>query len=68
MGCKLIVVACNTATTNISELRENYDVPFIGIRPAIKPAVANSKRKLRYSSNTRHIKELFNKAAEDVSQ
>lgn len=36
---KLIVVACNTATTNaISELRQEYDLPFIGIEPAIKPA------------------------------
>ncbi|NNL02438.1 MAG: glutamate racemase [Eudoraea sp.] len=41
--CKLIVVACNTATTNaISHLREKYDVPFIGIEPAIKPAALNS--------------------------
>ncbi len=38
-GCKLIVVACNTATTNaISYLRANYDIPFVGIEPAIKPA------------------------------
>ncbi|MDO1502459.1 glutamate racemase [Winogradskyella maritima] len=45
-GCKLIVVACNTATTNaIDYLRENYDVPFIGIEPAIKPASLNSKTK-----------------------
>ncbi len=43
-GCKLIVVACNTATTNaISYLREHYDVPFIGIEPAIKPAALHSK-------------------------
>lgn len=42
-GCKIIVVACNTATTNsISLLRKNFDVPFIGIEPAIKPAVLNS--------------------------
>lgn len=42
--CKLIVVACNTATTNaISFLREKYDIPFIGIEPAIKPAVLNTK-------------------------
>ncbi len=42
-GCKLIVVACNTATTNaISFLRENYQVPFIGIEPAIKPAAFQS--------------------------
>ena len=38
-GCKLIVVACNTATTNaIAVLREKYTIPFIGIEPAIKPA------------------------------
>lgn len=43
-NCKLIVVACNTATTNaIKELRAKYDVPFIGIEPAIKPAAIQSK-------------------------
>tara|TARA_R110000868_G_scaffold44318_6_gene148194 strand:- start:4005 stop:4784 length:780 start_codon:yes stop_codon:yes gene_type:complete len=45
-GCKLIVVACNTATTNtISTLRNSYKIPFIGIEPAIKPAALNSKTK-----------------------
>ena len=44
MNCKMIVVACNTATTNaIKELRAKYNVPFIGIAPAIKPAANNSK-------------------------
>ena len=43
-GCKLIIVACNTATTNaIDYLRENYKTPFIGIEPAIKPAALLSK-------------------------
>jgi len=43
-GSKIIVVACNTATTNaIEELRANYDVPFIGIEPAIKPAAIHTK-------------------------
>lgn len=43
-GCKIIVVACNTATTNaISYLRKNYKVPFIGIEPAIKPAALQTK-------------------------
>ena len=43
-GCKLIVVACNTATTNAIEfLRNTYDVPFIGIEPAIKPAALKTK-------------------------
>jgi glutamate racemase len=40
---KIIVVACNTATTNaIKELRLKYKIPFIGIEPAIKPAAQNS--------------------------
>jgi glutamate racemase len=44
--CKMIVVACNTATTNaISVLRENYGVPFIGIEPAIKPAALHTHSK-----------------------
>lgn len=43
-NAKIIVVACNTATTNaIKELRAKYDVKFIGIEPAIKPAALNSK-------------------------
>lgn len=45
-NCKLIVVACNTATTNaITLLREKYPVKFIGIEPAIKPAALNTKAK-----------------------
>ncbi len=47
MDCKLVVVACNTATTNaISHLRETYPVPFIGIEPAIKPAALSSLTKV----------------------
>jgi len=46
MDCKIIVVACNTATTNaIKYLRENYQVPIIGIEPAIKPAALKSQAK-----------------------
>ncbi|MBL4652077.1 MAG: glutamate racemase [Flavobacteriales bacterium] len=42
--CKLIVVACNTATTNSIELlRNTYSVPFIGIEPATKPAAVKTK-------------------------
>lgn len=44
--CKLIVVACNTATTNaIAHLRAHYDVSFIGIEPAIKPAALKTQTK-----------------------
>ena len=43
-NAKLIIVACNTATTNaIKVLREKFDIPFIGIEPAIKPAALHSK-------------------------
>ncbi|TVZ58606.1 glutamate racemase [Flavobacteriaceae bacterium MAR_2010_105] len=45
-GCKIIVVACNTATTNaIKTLRANFPVPFIGIEPAIKPAALSTQTK-----------------------
>lgn len=67
MGCKLIVVACNTATTNaIQELRTKYDIPFIGIEPAIKPAATNSRTQTIGILATKGTlnSELFNKTAE----
>ncbi len=66
-GCKLIVVACNTATTNaIKELRALYDVPFIGIEPAIKPAALSSKTQTIGILATKGTlsSELFNKSLE----
>lgn len=46
-GCKIIVVACNTASTNaVHYLRENFNVPFIRVQPAIKPAALNSQTKV----------------------
>jgi glutamate racemase len=42
----LVVIACNTASTLVmSHLRQQYDVPFVGTVPAIKPACASSKTK-----------------------
>ena len=67
MDCKLIVVACNTATTNaIQELRAKYSIPFIGIEPAIKPAATNSKTQTIGILATQGTlnSELFNKTAE----
>lgn len=67
MNCKLIVVACNTATTNaIQELRAKYNVPFIGIEPAIKPAVTHSKTQIIGILATQGTlnSTLFNKTTE----
>lgn len=64
---KLIVVACNTATTNaIKELRDLYKVPFIGIEPAIKPAAIHSKTQTIGILATKGTlsSELFNKTVE----
>jgi glutamate racemase len=42
-GAKLIVVACNTATiAAVEQLRATYPLSFVGIEPAIKPAVAQT--------------------------
>jgi glutamate racemase len=71
MDCKLIVVACNTATTNaIQELRAKYDIPFIGIEPAIKPAATNSKTQTIGILATQGTlnSELFNKTAEKFQE
>ena len=41
---KAVVVACNTATAAaIAPLRSHFAVPLIGIEPAIKPAVAETR-------------------------
>jgi glutamate racemase len=42
--CDVIVVACNTVTTNlIKELREVIKVPLVGMEPMIKPAAEATK-------------------------
>jgi len=67
LNSKIIVVACNTATTNaIKELRAKYDVPFIGIEPAIKPAAVNSQKHVIGILATQGTlnSELFHQTAE----
>jgi len=45
-GVKAVVVACNTATAAaVVALREKYAIPIIGLEPAIKPAIEQSKSK-----------------------
>ena len=48
-GCKAAVVACNTASAfSLDYLREHYgeSFPIIGLVPALKPAVLQSKTKV----------------------
>ena len=40
---KIIVVACNTATSHsINVLRDRFEIPIIGMEPGIKPALSSS--------------------------
>ena len=45
MGCKAIVIACNTATSAAAEqLRAQYSsIPIVGIEPALKPAALSER-------------------------
>lgn len=43
-GAGLVVVACNTATAAaIGHLRREFDIPFVGMEPAVKSAASLSK-------------------------
>lgn len=43
-GIKALVVACNTATSvAIQHIRNEFDIPVIGMEPALKPAVEAGK-------------------------
>jgi glutamate racemase len=43
-GADAIVVACNTATgAAIATLRAEFDIPFIGMEPAVKPAALGTR-------------------------
>jgi glutamate racemase len=54
-GIEALVIACNTATSiAVNELRERYDIPIVGMEPAVKPAVemnrATGKRVLVFAT------------------
>lgn len=43
-GVQVMVLACNTATAAaISILRREFDIPFIGMEPAVKPAALGTR-------------------------
>ena len=45
-SCDIIVLACNTVTmTNQARFEAEFDVPFVGLRPMVKPAAKTTKSK-----------------------
>lgn len=46
-GCKIIVIACNSASAHALQVAREYypDVPIVGLVPALKPAVMSSRSK-----------------------
>ncbi len=44
IGVKIVVVACNTASAAaLNHLREIFDVPIVGMEPAVKPAALHTR-------------------------
>ena len=67
----LVVIACNTASTLVmSHLRAEYNVPFVGTVPAIKPACASSRtRRVSVLGTRGTVKREYTKALiRDFSQ
>ena len=56
---KAIVIACNTATSAaIVDLRKKYDIPIIGMEPAVKPAIqSNQGKKIAVMATEMTLKE-----------
>jgi glutamate racemase len=45
-GARLIVLACNSASVaSLGHLRRKYEIPFVGVVPAVKPAAQLSRTK-----------------------
>lgn len=70
--CKIIVIACNTATTRcIKTLREKYpNITFIGTEPAIKSACDNNHKNIlvlatHATINSINVQNLINNNKKD---
>src|SRR6266480_4036659 len=60
-GAKLIVVACNTASqAALNTLRASFSIPFVGVVPAVKPAVrATKKGRIGVAATNQAAKALY---------
>lgn len=58
---KCMVIACNTASVvALDDLRKQFDIPFIGVVPAVKPAAAFSeKKKIGVIATLRTVKDRY---------
>ncbi len=60
-GAEIIVIACNTATSiAITDLRQKYSIPIIGMEPAVKPAieyVSKSEKRVLVTATPLTLKE-----------
>lgn len=70
LGCKALVLACNTATSAAAAmLRQEYALPILGLEPALKPAVLRHKRVLvmatRLTLREQKFAALLNQVAGD---
>ncbi|MDR3021130.1 MAG: aspartate/glutamate racemase family protein [Clostridiales bacterium] len=57
-NCKAIVIACNTATNvGVCNLSKQYNIPFLGLEPAIKPAVESGAKNILVLTTTATAKQ-----------
>lgn len=61
-GACAVVIACNTATSIAAQtLREKYDIPIVGMEPAVKPALSalhsHSDRKIAVLATPMTLRE-----------
>lgn len=58
---KAAVIACNTASViALEELRKRYDIPFVGVVPAVKPAAELSKgKKIGIFATNRTVRDAY---------
>jgi glutamate racemase len=58
---RAILVACNTASVvALAALRERFDIPFVGVVPAVKPAASQSRnRRIGVLATTRTVQERY---------
>lgn len=64
-----LVIACNTATSiAVKRLRASYNIPIIGMEPAIKPALSldDSKKVIVFATELTLKEEKFNQLVQNI--